>query len=222
MNARGATLSAHVSVRPRFARSINVERDTTLRSLDGYILTGRTLEILRRLSGSFLDPSFARAISATGPYGSGKSSMAVFLDALLGSRKAESNAAAEEKLGNADKELLRQFRVGRKTLGADPEGFIRGAVVASAEPVEHTLLRAMVSGARRFFAHRSPSSKVVRQLLALDLASGGASRMRRRPPLREAIEALTEVAPVILIIDEFGRNLNHFVQSAGVVDLHCL
>ena len=79
-------LADHVSVRGRFARSANLERDAgQAEPLDGYVVTARALDAVersrlhcRRLA------SAGGAWSLTGPFGSGKSSLALLLDAAFG------------------------------------------------------------------------------------------------------------------------------------------
>jgi len=76
--------SAYVSPKGRFARSVNIERDAGKNRIDGYLPTGRALDVITRVARALAGGDPSRAFSITGPYGTGKSSLAVFLDALLG------------------------------------------------------------------------------------------------------------------------------------------
>src|SRR3954447_14746562 len=69
--------------RTRFARSINLERDQGKPDpIAAYLPVGRALDVVSRLAASLLDESAETAIAITGPYGSGKSSLGLLLDAL--------------------------------------------------------------------------------------------------------------------------------------------
>ncbi len=82
-------LSGQVTVTPRFARSANVERDLGAAAISGYLPTGRALDVVARIGRGLLTPAAGRALAITGPHGSGKSSLAVFLHALFASRGSD-------------------------------------------------------------------------------------------------------------------------------------
>src|ERR1041384_2198025 len=78
------TLDKLILVSPRFARSVSLVRDAhRADALDGYILTPTGRDVLRRLSDALRGDSPTRAWSLTGPYGSGKSALALFAAQLL-------------------------------------------------------------------------------------------------------------------------------------------
>ena len=78
-------LSEHVEVARRFARSANLERDAARTGpLEGYVVTARALDMVNRIVCAAEDGRAGGAWSLTGPYGSGKSSLALLLDGLFG------------------------------------------------------------------------------------------------------------------------------------------
>ncbi len=78
-------LADRIDVAGRFARSANVERDAALTEpLEGYVVTARALDVVQRVSAAAETGSAGGAWSITGPYGSGKSSLALLLDAAFG------------------------------------------------------------------------------------------------------------------------------------------
>ena len=80
-----AVLADHVGVAGRFARSANVERDTSrCEPLDGYVVTARALDVFQRVAAVAEIGRAGGAWSITGPYGSGKSSLALLIDAAFG------------------------------------------------------------------------------------------------------------------------------------------
>ena len=84
MSIKTRPLVGLVSIEPRFARSVNLTRDLNTPAIDGYIPTGRTIEIVARVARAMREAPAGRALSITGPYGSGKSSAALFISALAG------------------------------------------------------------------------------------------------------------------------------------------
>ena len=79
-----------------YTRSINLERDADSSDvLKAYIPTSRAIQTLDKITETFNKKSIPRAWSLVGPYGSGKSSFAVFLSHLLEDQKLETNTIAE-------------------------------------------------------------------------------------------------------------------------------
>ena len=73
-------LNEIVSVAPRYARAINLERDASSEAaLEGYVITSTAQALLSRLGISFADSGRHHAWTVTGPYGSGKSAFLLFL-----------------------------------------------------------------------------------------------------------------------------------------------
>ena len=203
-------LSEIVRVKPRFARSANIERDDFATAVDGYVPTARAVDVVSRVVAGIEGRGAERAISVTGPYGSGKSSLALFLSALFGPA-GQTQAEATDLLHACDVALAGRLQQSRAASGQ--QGFIVCTVVAQREPVTTTLLRAMAAGASRF--------------------AGGDAGARRSAPIRKVLEArpglsatdvrellftLSTVAPVLLVIDEFGKNLEQFVATGGAED----
>ena len=136
--------------KPRFARSINVERDFESDAIDGYLPVGRAIDVLARFAAALDRDDVEVAFSVTGPYGSGKSSLALMLDALLGPSQSSSRAKAESLLADVAPQVLERLTGARVRLGAESSGFIRAVVTAQREPIVTTVLRALDAGAQRF------------------------------------------------------------------------
>jgi len=199
-----------VSIAPRYSRSTNLERDSqAVAALHGYVLTGRVLDVLDRLTASILSDT-GGAWSITGPYGSGKSSLAVFLDALFGPVDTPAFTRAVELVKAVDPESACRFDKSRDIAGS--QGFIRVTVTARTEPVTHTLARALDNAVRQFFG-RIPTRRQFPEIALLRAAIDDSTSVdpRRTGPspgsLLEVVTALAEIAPVLIIIDEFGKNL---------------
>ena len=96
-------------------------------------------------------------------------------------------------------------------------GFVRAGVTAKREPVERTVIRALVAGLRRYPA-------VPRRR---DMLINEAERLLQTPcfPARAVADLVGEaagIAPVLLVIDEFGKNLKFFTDRPADADLFVL
>ena len=204
-----------VQLRRHSLRAANIERDAIAGVEEsGYVPTGRAVEVLSRIAASLDHGQQGRAWSLTGPYGVGKSSFAVFLHALLGPEADPTRRAAHAALARTDSPLADAWTAGRDRTGAGPRGFVRCCVTAQREPVTATVLRALQVGAAARWREKLPK-RVRHALLQAD-------RDRTPRSLLVAFDALAEEAPVLLLIDEFGKNLEHLAEEPDGADLFVL
>lgn len=212
--------------RARFARSINVERDAGSNAIDGYLPVGRAIDTIARLASALTSDDVEVALSITGPYGSGKSSLAVVIDALLGPATEPARVSAQELLAHTAPSALETLDAARRRLGAHERGFIRAVVTAQREPIVATVLRALMHGVERYQSIPGQRSTLrsTRQKLRGMLNSYVGDR-RLRPETRDIRAVVAEVgavAPVLLLIDEFGKNLEALADSHTDADLFLL
>lgn len=220
MVTSGHILQDLVHVRRRFARSANVERDADSESIGGYLPTARALDVVGRIAAGIVDPTAGRAVSVTGPYGSGKSSLAVFLTALLAPATEPARRYADDVLREADPGLGLRVARARDACGAAWTGFIRAVIAAQREPVMATILRALRVGIIRYAGGEQAASThpVFHEVLSADSA-----KVSTGAELRRLVAEVASVAPVLLVIDEFGKTLEHAASSdLGVSDLYVL
>ena len=217
-------LARHITVAKRYARSTNLERDLGAGdALDGYLLTGRAIEMVDRITAAAVSGT-GGAWSVTGPYGSGKSSLGVLLDALFGESSTNQYATARQLLDETNPDLAKTMDKARRDLG--PSGYIRALVTANAEPVTHTITRALHTATIQHFG-KSPSARAfpaVKLLKAAldDMTSDDPSRTGPSPAsLLEVAIALATQAPLLIVIDEFGKNLEA-AQQRSDADLYLL
>ena len=220
------TLADYVSVRPRFARSANLERDSGRpEPFDGYIVTGRALDVIERITGAALSGRSGGAWSLTGPYGSGKSSLALLLDAAFGPNKKVRSVALSLIAAASPEaaEAVRKTHDHHRTRGA---GFQRGLVTANREPIAHTLLRALHAAVVETYG-RIPSSRefpaanlfktALRNLDSPDSRGSGTPASA----VVEIARRLAERAPLLLVVDEFGKSLEA-IRDGGEADPYVL
>lgn len=192
-------------IKPRqsYLRAANLELHQD--QVEHYIPTGRALEVLRRLVEAIEDPASGRAWSLTGPYGAGKSSFALFLRTLLGPEGAR-RKQAEATLGDADAHLLAGLRDVRAQLGADESGFVLATTTCQQEPLIESLIRALDRGVASYWPDK-PDNKV-------STAVEAARSARSARTVAAAVKQIAAHAPVLLILDEFGKTLEHFATAA--------
>jgi hypothetical protein len=193
------TLDTKNLVKPRMSKSTNVERDVSAEALNGYIPTGRVLDVIRRIASGMIEPSSGRAFSITGPYGSGKSSFAVFLSALLDSTSSPTFKKAFQELTKADPELGKLWKTARKSFSAD-ESVSRAFVTAKTEPLVTTLSRGLLDSVSTSKSTKTSSASAV----------------------LEDIKKFAQKRPLVILVDEFGKNLEAFGDERASGDPYLL
>ena len=215
-----AVLADHISIRGRFARSANLERDADRpHPLEGYVVTARALDTVERITTTAAAGTSGGAWSLTGPYGSGKSSLALLLDAALGSPSNVRDLAWKliDEASPAAGELVRQAHQRHRTRAV---GFHRGLVTAEREPLNQTVLRGLHTAVLRTYGEipavgRFRAAAPLREALE-DAAASDPRRIGPSPAsMVEVARSLAEEAPLLLIIDEFGKNLEAIRDDNG-------
>ena len=106
---------APVDVKGRFHRSVQLTRDWQEgRDIEGYLLTPTVRDLTTRIVGELSQPRGTRAWSVTGPYGTGKSSFALFLAKLLAGQLEESYEFPPSVQGLERKPFLPVLLVGQR------------------------------------------------------------------------------------------------------------
>ena len=221
-----AVLADHVRVAGRFARSANVERDiAATEPLDGYVVTARALDVVERMAGAAARGPAGGAWSLTGPYGSGKSSLALLLDAAWGEDSAPRRAALK-LIADASPAAAELIAAGHERHGTGRSGFHRGLVTAEREPLSRTVLRALHAAAVRSFGRvpsgaEFPAADALREAME-DAAADDPRRTGPSPAaLVEVARALAADRPLLVVIDEFGKNLEA-IGDSGDTDPYLL
>lgn len=205
------SLEQVVSVKSRFTRSISLVRDfPSADALEGYILTPVGRDVLDRLFSALCGSSSTRAWSLTGPYGTGKSSFALFASQLLaGDPDIRSRARAH--LRSQDRTLSDKLTDRESPLARKTARFCPVLVSGSRQPLEKALADALAKALRRL-SPRGRAPQVVEKLEALAAAD---------EPTGTAVVGLYEEANdylrrfgddacgLLLVIDELGKFLEY-------------
>ncbi|MBD1915005.1 MULTISPECIES: hypothetical protein [Cyanophyceae] len=211
-----------LAVNRRYARSINLERDFDVPdAVEGYILTDRAVDALRRILASMFGRKRTTAWTLTGVYGTGKSAFAHFLTSLFGPVESPFRQLALDIARNSLQIDSPEYEVLQKKF--PEQGLFRAVATAQREPLRHTLVRALYKAADDFWAKRR-APEVVRQLneWERELAFGKTSFSDR--DILNVIKQLAEAVDtdIILVIDELGKSLEHATQNQGTADLYLL
>lgn len=207
-------LANAIEIKSRFSSSINLERDTAKGSLSGYVPTGRALDVVRRLANGVADSSLGRSISITGPHGGGKSSLAVFIDCLVSPNSSKEYKDAIALLKEFDAELARYWIESVKNLRSSSSGFYKAVATANREPIIVSLLRALQ---RATEDKTGPNSALHKKINALNIEGDIDPHT-----ILSFVKELASIKPIIFVVDEFGKNLEAYVDSPAKGDPYIL
>lgn len=179
-----------VSVNGRFLRSVRIDQDDRSEALDGFVFSSSVKDILSNFAHQQFE-SGQGAFTWTGPYGSGKSSLALALSALLSGSERERVAAAKKTdaaFANKLWKLLPPGRDGWKCVsivGRGNEPFLL---------IGDGIKDANLSARQRKFDTPEKVISFLQQLASEDRDHSGG---------------------LILFIDEMGKLLEHAASSSG-------
>ena len=123
------SISSRVSVRRRYIRSVDLERDIDdPEALDGYVVTPSVRDAAVRILAGLAATSRQRAFRVIGPYGAGKSAFGVFLARLLKERgQGPATTLLSTALGAAvDVAPWRPLVISGRRVSFAPRAFARG------------------------------------------------------------------------------------------------
>jgi hypothetical protein len=212
------TLRDLIRVEHRVVRAVSLDVDLGDPDvLRGYSPGAHVIDALRRVAVSLQDGARTRAWSITGPYGAGKSSFAHLLCSLLAATDADSHRVASRLIRAVDKQLAETVARERRRLAIDARGIIPAVVVAEREPITHALLRGLARGAELYWAGPGRKPAVLHRLR--EALERGESDSRG---VFSVLDELIEYAPVLVVVDEFGKNLEYAADSKREGDLYIL
>jgi len=204
------------------ARSINLERDINdEKTLNRYFLTNKGVEIIKRFAAGLNgDPTSAWSI--TGPYGMGKSAFVNFLLSLCGPASDHKTRQARLMLAELDDNLRQTFESSLKKNRCKGRGFLRVAATSSFEPINRTLARGLLRALKQDDNNASDGkalSKITDELS--DFLDEDLLDSQKLINFFQSAETAFG-APIAIVIDEFGKNLEYLSRFPGKGDLFIL
>ena len=202
------TVADKIQVNTRYTRSTNVERDRGSRAIiEAYLPTPRGISLLVDVAAALGADDMPRAWSLVGPYGSGKSSFALFLHELLGRHVAKE--AAGKVLATEEPSLGRCFAAQRP--------WCRVVLTGSEESMPRSFLGAMDEAASEFWADKPGRKPVVIQQIrrareATEVTGNGILALV--DGLQTALEN-AGAGGLLVVIDELGKFLEYEARRSG-------
>lgn len=196
-----------------FRRSTRLDRDDTAEGLRGYIPTPRGLELLGQLLDALASNDY-KAFSVTGPYGSGKSSFAVFLSALFEPQTSPAFEAAFALLKAESGAMADSVQSMRDRFGVSQCGFVVLKITAKRAPLLSILREALASSLDQLAGLEDVEVRV-REMLA--------SERVEEHDIVNTLKVICDNRPLLLCIDEFGKALEWFSEHrSSEGDLYAL
>ena len=216
----GRTALSHIiTLTPRPHASASIEYDTPS-SIGDYIPNAAAIDAIGRFTAGI---GSGVALSITGPYGSGKSTFGVVLSHLVAPSDSTGWNTVYARIRHAAPEIADVIVARRKAAGLHETGMIRCIAAARLEPVAATILRAAENGARSYFGsrygrkHFDEAAELRRRMK--DLRKG---KIPEASVVSRIVTSLASACPVLLILDEFGKNIEYFTYNNDDGDLFLL
>ena len=211
-----------VTVNSHYTRSINLIRDADSTAImESYIPTSRALKTLKHVSDALLQKEAPRAWSLVGPYGSGKSSFAVFLSHLLSSEKNPARKAAYQVLSKSSKELASAYN----SLVGDNTGYCIVLLTGSPDSLSKSLVSALSHSANTIWETKKGKKPEVVKVLSQYASQSEPPKVSE---ILDAIQALQNAldkigySGILIAIDELGKFLEYEARHYGANDIFLL
>ncbi len=212
-------MDAQVKIDTHYTRSINLERDIESDDiLKAYIPTSKALTVLEKITHTFSEQSMPRAWSLIGPYGSGKSSFAMFLTHLLEDQENQTCETAENLLTQHHPQLA-------KTLIEHTSGssaYCTVVLTGSNESLSQRFVHALAEGAQNYWADKDLKPDIISTLSRT--AKTGATVSEIRTLLDQLKQSVleSEGRGILIVIDELGKFLEYEARHQGANDIFLL
>ena len=214
---RDVRLRDVVQVSQTMHASTNIERD---KQAGQYVVGADALAAIKCISNGMAGSKRGMVVSIIGPYGSGKSTLGLFINKLVG-QETECKEAIEAVRVQSD-ETANAFIDGRRRLGVGNNGMIRCRVMARREPIHVTVLRAIDNGVVEYFGKYNSRTFDGASILRRNMKAISRGLIPEQFDVLPIIRGLCKKAPVMLLVDEFGKNVEYFTDDDGTGDLFLL
>ena len=212
-----SALSDLVSVRTRYRRAVNLSADShDSHALDDILITPLVAHALGRLLDNLENARGERSFMIFGPYGAGKSTFALFVNALFNGGAYKKNRAFVE-LSRKSPELARRFAA--RCSAASP--WLCVPLTARRNPIGQILLEGL-RAALETLPEDSERQALCQRLETLLQRAG----WRDSAVVLELVETVRSLAlarkrgGLLLIVDEAGKSLEYALQDKSGGDVY--
>ena len=209
-------LADKISINTQYTRSTNIERDRESHAIvKAYLPTSRGVAVLNEVAVALGDQDQPRAWSLIGPYGSGKSSFALFLNHLLGESSSPIGKTALRVMNNDHEVLANQFK--------QQSQWCQVMLTGSAEPLSARLLTALNSAGTEFWGNKQGRKPSVLKNIRAACNSTPTTNdvLQLVDELQDAIES-SGGGGLLIVIDELGKFLEYEARNYGANDIFLL
>lgn len=209
-----------VQVDTHYTRSINLERDIDSKNiLNAYIPTSKAIQVLDKVASTFNQQDTPRAWSLVGPYGSGKSSFAIFLTHLLEDQTNQTSLIAENLMTKHHPDLAKKIT----SHTHDSNAYCTVLLTGSSESLSKRLLQAMHEAAENYWADKPGRKPKVLDALAEAMSAGAtvSEIIRILEQLQQAVQKV-QGKGTLIVIDELGKFLEYEARHQGANDIFLL
>ena len=209
-------LSDVIVLERKFARSVNLKRDHGEAAvIDSYQVTAKAQEVMERFVAALRGENIS-AWSLVGPYGMGKSSFFNFFLNITGPDSCVFTKKALHKLESVNMGLYGEFTKAKRQI-AGKDGFFRIPIISSFEPINNTLARGLRSAL--------PKTNIAGKDVMLNELDAYMQDTQIKPTfLLDSYQKVAKSlkAPLLIIIDELGKNLEYLSYHYHEGDLFIL
>lgn len=209
-----------INVKTHYTRSINLERDLqSIEAVSNYIPTSRALRTLERVAESFSQGQKPRAWSLVGPYGSGKSSFALFLAHLLEEKSSKEGKAALKRLKESDQQLHKAFQS-----ASAGHGYLKVLITGSPEPLANRFAISLAKAVEDFYSGRPGKNPRIVKDLKTAAGNQDVSVSTVLSLMNDLETALHKAGGkgVLIVFDELGKFLEYEARHYGANDIYLL
>lgn len=204
-----------------YTRSINLERDKDSVSLvKSYIPTSRSLLTLKQIVNTFGEQNIPRSWALVGPYGSGKSSFAVYLSHLLDNPERAATKVAIDVCREADEflgEVIEDNTFGKK-------GYLSVLLTGTPDSLHSRFIASLYDAVVQYW-----NGIVGRKPAVLKVLEGAVSNpdltthdvVQLVKDVRKAVEQ-NGGCGLLIIIDELGKFLEYEARHYEANDIYLL
>ncbi|MBT4129397.1 MAG: hypothetical protein HON27_17845 [Candidatus Marinimicrobia bacterium] len=211
-----------ISVNTHYTRSTNLKRDSKSEVVTrSYIPTSRALRTLDQMVDALSKDEAPRAWSLVGPYGSGKSTFAVFAANLLGNVEDSSTQIASDVLSQSSTEVAERYQL----LTAKTEGYCTVLMTGSPAPLGKSLVIALNESVQQIWSKRRGKNPEVVEMLEWEATSSAETTVAEAVEIVKGVQdALARIgyAGLLIVIDELGKFLEYEARHYGANEIYLL
>lgn len=215
------SIQDYIKIDTIYTRSINLERDIDSSAIvKAYIPTSRSLLTLRHIVETLNETDVPRSWALVGPYGSGKSSFAVYLAHLFDNPRYEATRAALEVCSDAD--AATSLEISKHTITSI--GYLPVLLTGTPEPLGQRFVASLRDAAIRFWQTLPGLPPAIIGKLT-DAATQKDIPIHEILTLVEELRAAVEAQKgkgLLIIFDELGKFLEYEARHYGANDIYLL